>query len=175
MRVSLLAHPDWNCTAIDAVTCDVARPAANRLVLDYRVSGRIKALRVPAPASPLRTDDLWRHTCFEAFVQDGDAGYREYNFSPSTQWAAYRFTAYRDGMTPEPVATPQIVVAAEARSLRITAAFDISPGAARAGLAAVIEDGAGWKSYWALRHPAGKADFHHADGFALTLPPPGQS
>jgi hypothetical protein len=41
----------------------------------------------------------------------------------------------------------------------------------RLGLSAVIEDMAGGKSYWALAHPPGKADFHHADSFARELPP----
>ena len=29
-------------------------------------------------------------------------------------------------------------------------------------------------SYWALAHPPGKPDFHHADGFALELSPGAQ-
>ena len=37
------------------------------------------------------------------------------------------------------------------------------------GLSAVIEDDAGTLSYWALRHPPGKPDFHHPDAFALEL------
>jgi uncharacterized protein len=40
-------------------------------------------------------------------------------------------------------------------------------GGWRIGLAAVIEDTSGHKSYWALAHPPGKADFHHSDSFAL--------
>ena len=36
----------------------------------------------------------------------------------------------------------------------------------------VIEEINGRKSYWALKHPAGKPDFHHPDCFALELPPP---
>ena len=32
-----------------------------------------------------------------------------------------------------------------------------------------IEDEAGALSYWALRHPPGKPDFHHPAGFALEL------
>jgi hypothetical protein len=35
----------------------------------------------------------------------------------------------------------------------------------RLGLSAVIEEMSGRKSYWALAHPPGKPDFHHADGF----------
>jgi hypothetical protein len=37
----------------------------------------------------------------------------------------------------------------------------------RIGLAAVIEETSGHISYWTLVHPPGKADFHHADSFAV--------
>jgi len=41
--------------------------------------------------------------------------------------------------------------------------------AARVALASVIEAGDGTLSYWALRHPPGKPDFHHPDGFVLGM------
>ena len=40
----------------------------------------------------------------------------------------------------------------------------------RGAVTAVIEELDGTKSYWALAHPPGDPDFHHADGFLLTLP-----
>jgi hypothetical protein len=40
----------------------------------------------------------------------------------------------------------------------------------RLGLSAVIEETSGRKSYWALAHPLGHPDFHHADCFALQIP-----
>ena len=36
---------------------------------------------------------------------------------------------------------------------------------------AVVEDDSGNLTYWALKHAAGKPDFHHQDGFVLELPP----
>jgi hypothetical protein len=42
----------------------------------------------------------------------------------------------------------------------------------RLGLAAVIEDKTGIFSYWALRHPSAKPDFHHPDSLVLELPAP---
>jgi hypothetical protein len=36
-------------------------------------------------------------------------------------------------------------------------------------LCVVIEELDGALSYWALRHPAPRPDFHHADGFALEI------
>jgi hypothetical protein len=41
----------------------------------------------------------------------------------------------------------------------------------RIGLSAVIEDTNGEISYWALAHPPGKPDFHHANGFAYEISP----
>jgi hypothetical protein len=44
---------------------------------------------------------LWRRSCFEAFIgHGGGPDYWEYNFSPSGAWAAYHFSAYREGMAP---------------------------------------------------------------------------
>ena len=42
----------------------------------------------------------------------------------------------------------------------------------RIGLSAVIEASDRTLSYWALRHPTDKPDFHNADSFALLLYPP---
>ena len=36
-------------------------------------------------------------------------------------------------------------------------------------LSAVIEEEDGTISYWALKHPPGKPDFHHPDAFALEI------
>ena len=48
----------------------------------------------------------------------------------------------------------------------------ILAGNTQIGLSAVLEEKDGTKSYWALRHPPGKPDFHHPDCFALELPAP---
>jgi hypothetical protein len=39
----------------------------------------------------------------------------------------------------------------------------------RIGVTAVIESPAGDLSYWALKHPAEKPDFHDPNGFSITL------
>jgi hypothetical protein len=41
----------------------------------------------------------------------------------------------------------------------------------RVGISAIVEEVDGSKSYWALAHPEGKPDFHHADCFTLELVP----
>ena len=61
---------------------------------------------------------------------------------------------------------------------RHVAALDVAhlglpaDGPWRAGLSAVLEADDGTRAFWALAHPPGQPDFHHADAFALSLPPP---
>src|SRR5205085_7961920 len=44
---------------------------------------------------PARTDELWRTTCFEAFLRPmGEESYTEWNFATSSTWASYQFTGY---------------------------------------------------------------------------------
>ncbi len=176
MRLELSLHPQTPCDAVTSIAVDVERAGPSALRLRYRLTGDIALLAIPAIAAPVRTDELWRHTCFEAFLAPAPAdGYVEFNLAPSTEWAAYRFSGYREGMAPAPVATPQIEVRAGGARLELDAelnlaALDLSPGPCRLALSAVIEDAVGAKSYWALAHPPGKPDFHHRSSFACELP-----
>ena len=106
------------------------------------------------------------------------ATYTEFNFAPSTQWAAYRFGDYRSGMTvASEIDAPHIEAQSNAASYKLQASLELDhlpdfPGEApwRLGLSAVIEETSGHISYWALAHPSGQADFHHSDCFAVALP-----
>ncbi len=160
------------------IEVEALRLPAGGLVLRYCVTGTVRDLRLPTPGPLHRTDELWRHTCFEAFVcVRGGSSYCELNFAPSRQWAAYRFTGYRTGMANADIAPPGIETRENSEQYEMTVKLEHLPGfsdgaAWRVGLSAVIEDSTGRKSYWALAHPPGKPDFHHADCFALALPAP---
>ena len=95
--------------------------------------------------------------------------YREFNFSPSGEWAVYAFRGYRDGSALEIELTPGIVVRTSRDRLELDAEIsqdNLPQGRPlRLGLSAVVEDTDGMLSYWALRHSRGKPDFHHADAF----------
>src|SRR5258708_31011963 len=115
MRRALMIHPDSRCAAVTGIEADVVCPRSGEMALTYRVTGLMSGVRLPAATRPERTDGLWRHTCFEAFVGAG-TGYLECNFAPSTQWAAYRFAGYRNGMTPaSEIATRPIAAPADDR------------------------------------------------------------
>jgi len=156
-----------------------ARSPDNVLGLSYTIDGRMDRIRVPEPGAAAEADELWKHTCFEAFLGlDGAAAYHEFNFAPSGAWSIYRFSAYRDGVTAvTPAHAPQIAVHREAGRLQLETAVALAEivGAAadvrlRLALAAVVEKVDGTLSYWALRHATAKPDFHHRENFAITLP-----
>jgi hypothetical protein len=127
MRQTLALHPDSRCTAVTRIDVEVARPRPGHLVLRYVVTGTISALRLPRPTAPMRTDELWRHTCFEAFVQTTPrAAYHEFNFAPSTQWAAYGFSGYRSGMrVANEVSAPLIEVQSRDDFYTLQASLDL--------------------------------------------------
>jgi hypothetical protein len=175
MRLALKLHPDSLSLAATHIDVDVARAHAGSLVLRYFVTGKIGGLRLPPLAPPVRTEELWQRTCFEAFVRcPGSDIYYEFNFAPSTQWAAYQFDGYRSGMREASgVIAPPIAVKASSALFTLQASLEFDwlsdlPRDVRwhLGVSALIEETSGRKSYWALAHPPGKPDFHHPDCFA---------
>jgi hypothetical protein len=127
------------------------------------LQGEIDRLRLPPPRA---AGALWQHTCCELFVAQALPAYREYNFSPSGEWAAYSFGSYRNGAAAE-IADPRIALKRGKGRLELTASVPAQPGRLRIGLSVVVEEGN--LSYWALRHVPGKPDFHQPDAFALEL------
>lgn len=181
MPQDLKAHPDTPCPAVKAIQAEALRPRPGLLELRYVLAGAVGDLRLAPVSAAGRADELWRHTCFEAFLRGPSGeGYLELNLAPSTQWAAYRFDGYRRGIALAQLgAPPQIETTRGNGRFELAAAVDLGAAAAglgeglwRVGLTAVVEEAGGRISYWALRHPPGKADFHHPDCFALELPAP---
>jgi len=122
---------------------------------------------------PERAEDLWETTCFEAFLRaPGEEGYREWNFAPSGDWAAYDFTSHRDGRTNADVAVPYVRLEDNMTWWAVGATIAVDAAIPwQLGLSAVLEEKDGTKSYWALAHPEGdKPDFHDPDCFAAHLP-----
>ena len=181
MRATLRCHVATPSRVKLSVTADV-QAQADALRLRYTLRGDTRSLRIPAPTAPVPTDGLWRHTCFEAFVAaDDEPAYREFNFSPSSAWAAYRFASERqrdpnaEAREPVLLRPPQITVTPQAITLTVrvpATALPRSPAVLSLGLCAVIEELDGHLSYWALHHPAAHADFHHRDGRTLRLAAP---
>ena len=172
--MKLEAHPGSGPSAAMAMAAELRR-SGDCLIFSFSLSASAQTVRIPSPAPADRADGLWRTSCFEAFIRGEGDRYAELNFSPSGQWAAYAFDAYRQSMRNIDVpAHPDIVIDCELGQLSLSASVRMPeefmrPGAPT-GLSAVIEEVDGTKSYWALVHGQGPPDFHHPDCFAARLP-----
>lgn len=172
MRLPLFPHPDTPSEAVSRIAVEAAR-TGGRLALRYSIEGDMSAIVLAARGSRGRADELWKHSCFEAFIAAGE-GYREINLSPSNRWAAYRFDGYRSGMASDDQTRLLRLEDRRSASLyELEAELDLTGLSAGAdwlaGLSAVIEQADGARSFWALRHAPGKPDFHHPEAFALRL------
>jgi hypothetical protein len=174
----LTAHPSTPNRAVRSLGVQVQEQETGILVFQYLLDADMSSVRVPPSGAGGRADALWKHTCFEAFVAPAKGpGYLEFNFSPSLDWAIYRFSAYREGMSPAEIGeAPEISLRRGDDGLEFQSAVRLGQLAdlrdarhLRIALAAVIEDENGRLSYWGLRHPPGKPDFHHPHGFALEV------
>src|SRR5579863_5463591 len=87
--VSLVAHPQTPNGAVRRLAACVELVGPDLLRLQYVLAASPGNVLIPPPAAnPGRADELWKHTCFEAFVGGPQSpGYLELNFSPSGQWA----------------------------------------------------------------------------------------
>ena len=166
--VQLFAHPDTPPLTVSSVEA-VCWFEEGRWRFRYLVEGAGQIV-LPDPQDPGRADELWRTTCFEAFIGGNGASYREYNFAPSSQWAAYDFDARRQGMRH---AVNEVEVWLELGeswiAVEVAVTADLAPGSPL-NLTAVIVEADGHKSYWALAHPDGPADFHDPSCFIARLP-----
>jgi hypothetical protein len=172
----LIPHPDTPSKLVRAVRIDLTFDV-DEILLTARVDGA-ESLAIPDWQSPTRADNLWKTTCFEMFLNPaGTQQYFEFNFSPSTQWAAYVFDGYRQNMSELylPI-EPQVERGIEAgEDYVIEVDLDLTSipsGPLQMGLSAVIEEIDGTKSYWALAHAPGPPDFHNSDCFIASLPAP---
>jgi hypothetical protein len=166
---ALEPHPATPSAILRSMSVRIER-VSEALQVVYVLEGEMARLRIPERRAPRAAERLWEHTCCELFIgRPGESSYREFNFSPSTQWAAYEFTAYRDRPRALDVSA-RIHVEQTADSLELQASVPWKePGKLIVGISAVIEERDGTRSYWALRHAPGKPDFHHRDAFALEL------
>src|SRR5215469_5410640 len=177
-RAMLTAHGADPGGPVRGIAVDVRLTPERVLLCHYTLDGDLTRLRVPQLGGGERTDGLWQHTCFEAFIAAAGApGYYEFNFSPSRDWAAYHFEGYRSGMSAAPLqGPPDLAVHCGGDRLELTANVPLAglgrlqdAPLLRLALAGVCEAADGRLTYWAQQHAPGKPDFHHPRGFILEL------
>ena len=171
------SHPVSTVFPALQIEVEVSPSGGGLVLFSYVAIGEVGAVVLPPPQPGGRSDGLWQHTCFEAFVRPSEGNaYYEFNFSPSTRWAAYRFASYRaDQRFADEVGQPRVEVEMGPDRYELRASLDLrrlqdfDVASCRLGLSAVIEDTGGRLTCWALAHPGEKPDFHDPGGFVHSL------
>lgn len=155
--------------------------------IDYCLQGALDSLLLPPDLKKKeeRAHDLWKETCFEAFLKiKGLNSYLEFNFSPSGNWNCYYFDSYRAGMRDFLDIKNMTLNFHSGKELNLKCLFDLELSEdsdltilnndnLRMGLSAILFQKSKGPSYFALAHPASLPDFHHEKSFILNLGSPG--
>lgn len=175
-RVQLIPHPTTPLPQVHSLEVALAASGDGGLTAEFDCRCAPGALRLPQARPAAAADELWRHTCCELFAGvAGDAAYREFNCSPSGQWAMYGFSAYRRRDPAALNPAPRIKFFTDAQGWTLQARLDalglpgVAAGRIEIGIAVVLEAADGSLSYWALRHAAPRPDFHRRESFVLRL------
>lgn len=169
--LELVPHPTFQPANVTGVSVCWSELPDGRLMLRFRVDG-CDRLVIPPFRGHGQAVDLWKTTCFELFLYDGEGRYREFNFSPNGQWALFGFEGYRHRGGEVTLRDGPEIKHERGDSVFVQTVFidaAILLGAERAALAAVIEEQGGRPSYWALAHNGLKPDFHDPFGFRMPL------
>jgi hypothetical protein len=157
------------------------------LHLHYSLVGELEKVIIASPTSqPTRKHDLWMTTCFEFFLGVQDSlSYWEFNLSPTGDWNAYRFQAYRQGMQEEQALSKlPLEIQQQPGALMLNLKLDLAPilkltsssssaispiPPLELAITAVLESQQKEVSYWALNHCGIQADFHLRESFEIKL------
>lgn len=163
--IPLMLHQTCDLGPIRAVTAAITATATG-CDAEFRLDGDVSAIRLPEAGPSLRTDNLWKTTCFEIFWQPiGQPGYVEFNLSPSGRWASYDFDAFREGMRDAPVDAISLSCSRSDNDgageliLKASISADL-PAPAQVALNAIVEHANGGLQFWALAFSPGKPEFH---------------
>jgi hypothetical protein len=125
---------------------------------------------------PVRQTSLWENTCLEWFLKPkGESKYWEFNVSPNGAWDVFSFDQYRKGMCEEPLihVGPSLTKNVSENAILFQILWNLSAIGEwfcdnhyeLAISCVVVSNETRSKSYWSIKHPSEKPDFHHPDSF----------
>ncbi len=151
------------------------------LSIEFHLSGQMNKINCPPPQGvQQRLDQLWKHTCFEAFFSwDDNIFYWELNVSPTGDWNLYYFDDYRSGQMSEKRIEniPFKLNEFNLNSYKNRIIIDLSKiipetkvaQELQLSLTAVLENKDLSKTYWATDHLGEKPDFHIRKSFYIRI------
>lgn len=145
-------------------------------LLEFRITGPLEQLIFPDPTLvESRRDELWKGTCLEAFFAvetSPESSYLEMNCAPNGDWNAYEFSGYRQGMKTSENTKVRVIHregSAEEVLFRLRLESPLLGQMKHASLTTILQLQDGSFTYWALKHPGAKPDFHNKDAFIAPL------
>lgn len=178
---------EFKTTNQEEIVSGVLSEHQQTLSLSFKVNDAHHFQLPPQLGAGERKKELWKASCFEVFIRPTSSEhYVEFNLSPEGHWNAFEFDGYRspagvenlkevDLHNPPMLATTGVPVAD--RPWRLDAQIDLrglpekylAAGNRMIGVSVVLIDTQGQAHYFALNHPALKADFHDPKGHTLRL------
>lgn len=156
------------------ISADLLQRDTERCLIAFSIEGELEKVLWPDTFKSRRErlDNLWQHTCFEAFFSHDlspDTPYYEINCSPNGDWNFYQLLKYRHDLQSFPAGKVELLDKENTEEgVRFIVAITGLPADIKhIGLTAVIESTQGELSYWALAHPGKTADFHDKRAFLL--------
>jgi hypothetical protein len=156
------------------------------LMVSYRLNGNLNKIELidPSLGLPKRTHELWKNTCFEWFLKsDKSLKYWEFNASPTGLWNFYELDSYRTNLKEsflisEPLFHSELKQEKNgptstycfSMKCSLKALFNessLSPQSTRLAITTVIHWKTNETTYYSLKHPQEKPDFHSPDGFVI--------
>jgi hypothetical protein len=159
--------------------------SANQLTIAYYLTGATNHILFldQSPSQSDRADELWKSTCFEWFLKSSHSKkYWEFNVAPTGRWNFYELDDYRTNLQrsalietprfsahqrPDAMNSYQFKVEANLKNLFEKGNELVKNG--RFAVTSVIQWISGEVSYFSLKHPSNKPDFHSNDGFTISL------
>lgn len=145
-------------------------------LLEFRITGPLDQLIFPdTTLVESRRDELWKGTCLEAFFAidtTADSSYLELNCAPNGDWNVYEFSGYRQGMKTSENSKLSLIHRESSATevlFRLRIESPLLGQMKWASLTAILQLQDGSFTYWALKHPAAKPDFHNKDAFIAPL------
>lgn len=142
---------------------------AEKLVVKFQWSDPEGKIAMGDEIELERLHELWKHTCFEAFIHaEHQESYYEINLSATGGWNAYEFQKYRTPQPPQQ--TEQLILLSFHREENlIEAQFELKnhQHVWWCSLTAVVELTDGKKLYFAVEHKGDRPDFHLKESFKL--------
>lgn len=145
----------------------------NKITLEYQVLGHMAHYHFPKPTKQKRANNLWLDSSFELFLAPKNrTSYYEINVSPSTQWNAYMFQAYKQEMKESTIfSTPSIKILHLEEEYSFSFEMAVQEGflsqKLEINLAVILLGNDGVRNFYSLVKGEGMPDFHDREGFVV--------